>query len=43
MAIMMVVALLVLATGSVSAAPRQLTTTVDICDRTQEVQDGHPH
>ena len=37
MAIMMVVAVLVLATGSVSAAPRQQT-LVNICDRTQEVQ-----
>ena len=35
MSIMMVVVLLVLATGSVSAAP-----VVNICDRTQEVQDA---
>ena len=35
---MVAVALLVLATGSVYAAPRQQT--VDICSRTQEVQDA---
>ena len=38
MSIMMVVPLLVLATGSVSAAPRQQNEVVNICDRTQEVQ-----
>ena len=38
LATMVVVALLVLATGTVSAAPRQQT--LDICSRTQEVQDA---
>ena len=32
-------ALIVLATGTVSAGPRQQT-VVDICSRTQEVQDA---
>ena len=35
-----IVVLLVLATGSVSAAPRQQNEVVNICDRTQEVQDA---
>ena len=39
LATMVAVALLVLATGTVSAAPRQQD-TVDICSRTQEVQDA---
>ena len=39
LATVVIVALLVLATGTVSAAPRQQP-VVNICDRTQEVQDA---
>ena len=38
LATIVIVVLLVLATGSVSAAPRQQATVVNICDRTPEVQ-----